>query len=149
MGIHKSGVTMKYCRLLLFSLYLSLPSVFSLSCMRPCPAGILKPKNHGCTVCKTLVTADCSTKEIVRHPCGCPVCAKAEGEQCGRLCGVVGWDTVGICASFLTCELENSKISRISLRVCVKKEVKEVKKSFWKKMIDNIKMLFTAIPLWI
>merc|ERR1712126_795921 len=134
MGIHKSEFTMKYCRLLLISLYLSLPTVFSLSCMSPCPAGILKP-NQMCTVCMGVVSADCSTKEIVRHPCGCPVCAKAEGEKCNGL-----WRLKGKCASFLTCELENSKY-QFSPGICVKKEEK-VKKPFWQKMMDYLSRLF-------
>merc|ERR1712098_412198 len=139
MGIHESGVTMKYCRLLLLSLYLSLPSVFSLKCPRLCPAGVvLKPKRM-CTVCKTVVTTDCSTKEIVRHTCGCPVCAKAEGEDCNGL-----WGIKGKCASFLTCKLQKPKgrpwfPKRLWDGVCVKNEVKEeMKKSFWQKIMDFV-----------
>merc|ERR1711962_87888 len=142
MGIHKVGATMKHSRLLLLSLYLSLPSVFSLGCELPaCPAGSLNHKMR-CHVCKIVVSADCSTKEIVLEPCGCPVCAKAEGEQCGGLCGVAGCDTVGICASFLTCELENPKPNPSgSLGVCVEKEVK---KSFWQKIMDYISKIIQS-----
>merc|ERR1712058_174214 len=99
MGIHKSGVTMKHCRLLLLSLYLSLPSVL-LRCPPPCPPGprFLRT-NTFCTICKTVVSADCTSKETVRDACGCPVCAKAEGETCGGR-----WRNPRKCASYLTCE---------------------------------------------
>merc|ERR1712243_6836 len=136
MGIHKPGVAMKHCRLLLLSLYLSLPSVFSLSCPRKCRPGFLK-RNIVCEVCKTVVSADCSTKEVVYGICGCPVCARAEGEKCNGL-----WSSDESCASFLTCKLEKPKRPKPKLHwsgVCVKKEVK---KSFWQKMMDYFLRLF-------
>merc|ERR1712126_203039 len=132
MGIHKSGVTMKHCRLLLLSLYLSLPSVL-LRCPPPCPPGTgFLRTNNPCTICKIVVSADCTSKETVRGYCGCPVCAKAEGETCGGMGG--GWGFMGKCASFLTCERKyrqqtiNFSIpfwQRFPFGVCVKKDVKK------------------------
>merc|ERR1712126_282987 len=135
MGIHKVGVTMKHSGLLLFSLYLSLPSVFSLSCMPQCPPDLLKDKK--CNVCKIVVSADCRTKETVKRPCTrCPVCAKAEGEKCNGL-----WGLAGKCASFLTCKLQKPKDPRDPSPkehwpgVCVKKEVKKVERK-WQQILD-------------
>merc|ERR1712126_352390 len=138
MGIHKPGVAMKHSHLLLLSLYLFLPSVFSLACDPICPPGILRPNTvEYCRVCKVVVTADCKSKEIFGR-CGCPMCAKAEGEKCGGL-----YNHLGRCASFLTCDFQIPKGRLVEKRfargVCVKKkvkEVKEVKKSFWQKMMD-------------
>merc|ERR1719309_14691 len=124
---------MKYCRLLLLSLYLYLPSVFSLSC----PPGS----------CKTVDSADCSTKETVLNPCNCPVCAHAEGEKCGGI-----WFKEGNrkCASYLTCKLQKPKDRGVRFPkehwtgVCVKNETDITEKivemliSMWNMLMDYI-----------
>merc|ERR1712126_321574 len=108
MGIHKSGVTMKHCRLLLLSLYLSLPSVL-LRCPPPCPPGTgFLRTNNPCTICKIVVSADCTSKETVRGYCGCPVCAKAEGETCGGMGGL--WGNVRV-SSLVNVNIANRQLT--------------------------------------
>merc|ERR1719334_608662 len=138
---------MKHSRLLLLSLYLSLPFVFSLRCRPQCPAGIFEDKN--CNICEIVVSADCTTKETVRTPCTrCPVCAKAEGEKCGGR-----WGMEEKCASFLTCKYPTNRSYPKGhwTGVCVKTEKDDVKKfwelmkSLWNMIMNNFSGLFGQI----
>merc|ERR1712098_424841 len=144
MGISKERVTMKQYQLLSLFLFLSLyPSfIFSLSysCGPPkCRPGFhTKNSRSKCVVCEPRVTAMCSTKEIVFHRCGCPMCAKAKGETCGGIAGMAGK-----CASFLTCDMDSPTHRKGSQEgVCVEKESKKREKSTLAKLFEFFRQLF-------